>query len=119
MCALGALAQETRLEAFRLLVKAGPAGLPAGEVARALEAPHNTMSSHLGILTAAGLAASRRDGRSVIYSVELEGTRALRAFLMEDCCGGRPELCTPVLDRVIDECCAPSSKGNRNETSAH
>ena len=103
--ALGALAQETRLAGFRLLVEAGPTGLPAGEIARALAIPHNTLSSHLAILTAAGLVGSRREGRSVIYSVDFEGVRALLGFLMEDCCRGRSELCAPVLDRVITECC--------------
>jgi DNA-binding transcriptional ArsR family regulator len=117
--ALGALSQETRLSAFRLLVAAGSAGLPAGEIARRLGIPHNTMSSHLAILTAAGLVASRRDGRSVIYSTDFDGTRDLLGFLMEDCCGGRPELCAPVLDRVITECCERPSKGASDETTSH
>jgi DNA-binding transcriptional ArsR family regulator len=99
--ALSALSQETRLAAFRLLVGAGPDGLPAGGIARRLGIPHNTLSSHLAILVAAGLVASRRDGRSVIYRADIEGTRTLLGFLMEDCCGGRPELCAPVLDRVF------------------
>ncbi|TNE33929.1 MAG: transcriptional regulator [Alphaproteobacteria bacterium] len=103
--ALGALSQESRLEAFRLLVKYGNDGLPAGEIARQLGIPHNTMSSHLSILVNAGLVTSMRDGRSVIYRVEFGGTRDLLSFLMEDCCQGRPEICAPVLDTVLPACC--------------
>ncbi|SLN56102.1 ArsR/SmtB family transcription factor [Oceanibacterium hippocampi] len=104
--ALGALSQESRLEAFRMLVQAGPEGMAAGEVARALGVPHNTMSSHLGILANAGLVGSRREGRSIIYTPDFAGIRALLSFLMEDCCQGRPEDCAPVLDRVLQGCCA-------------
>ena len=91
--ALRALAQDTRLKVFRLLVGQGPAGMPAGEIARALAVPHNTMSAHLSLLARAGLIAARRNGRSIIYAVDLAGTQALLSFLMEDCCQGRPELC--------------------------
>lgn len=93
--ALDGLAQETRLDAFRLLVRAGEEGLPAGEIARALGVPHNTLSSHLAVLTGAGLVASRREGRSIIYRADFAGTRSLLAFLMEDCCQGHPEACPP------------------------
>ena len=102
---LGALSQETRLETFRLLIRAGIEGMAAGEIARTLDIPHNTMSSHLSILVNAGLVGSRRDGRSIIYSVNFDGTRELLAFLMEDCCQGRPEVCAPVLDSVLPGCC--------------
>ena len=102
---LGALAQETRLEVFRLLVRRGPDGAPAGEIARALSVPHNTMSSHLSILAHAGLVASRREGRSIIYRVDFEGTRALLAFLLEDCCQGRREVCRPAVDAALAGCC--------------
>ncbi|MFC3713477.1 ArsR/SmtB family transcription factor [Sphingoaurantiacus capsulatus] len=91
--ALGALAQDTRLSVFRLLVKAGPNGMTAGDIATAVGAPPSTMSHHLGGLERAGLASSRRDGRAVIYAADYEGTRRLLAFLMEDCCQGRPEIC--------------------------
>ncbi len=104
--ALGALSQETRLAAFRLLVRAGKDGIAAGEIARALSVPHNTLSSHLAILVNAGLAGSRREGRSVIYRVDLDGTRALLSFLVEDCCQGRPEDCAPALESVLPACCA-------------
>jgi ArsR family transcriptional regulator, arsenate/arsenite/antimonite-responsive transcriptional repressor len=101
--ALAALAQPTRLEAFRLLVRTCPEGLPAGAIARTLGVPHNTMSSHLGVLTQAGLAASARDGRSVIYRVDVDGTRALLGFLVEDCCRGRPEMTASLLDGLMSE----------------
>ena len=103
--ALSALSQPTRLETFRLLVRSGADGMAAGEIARVLAVPHNTMSSHLSILANAGLVTSRREGRSVIYGVEFEGTRRLLGYLMEDCCQGRPEVCQPVLDSVLKECC--------------
>jgi len=104
--ALGALSQETRLETFRLLVRYGSAGMAAGDIARKLQVPHNTMSSHLSILVNAGLVGSRRDGRSIIYSVNFDGTRDLLSFLVEDCCRGQPEICAPVLDSVLPGCCA-------------
>lgn len=102
---LAALAQESRLAAFRLLVQAGEPGLPAGEIARALGIPHNTLSTHLATLAQGGLVSSRREGRSIIYRVDFEGTRALLAFLLEDCCRGAPELCSPAVDSVLAECC--------------
>ena len=104
--ALSALAQESRLNAFRLLVQAGPEGIAAGEIARELEIPHNTLSSHLSILVNAGLVESRREGRSIIYSIDFDGTRELLSFLMEDCCQGQPDLCAPVLDSLLPNCCA-------------
>ena len=93
--ALGALAQEARLTVFRLLVKAGPDGMTAGDIAAAVGLAASTMSHHLGALERAGLAQSRRAGRSVIYAADYAGTRRLLAFLMEDCCQGRPELLGP------------------------
>ena len=102
---LGALAQPTRLAAFRLLVRAGPEGLPAGEAARRLNVPHNTMSGHLAELARAGLVRSRRDGRSVVYAADLDGLAGLVEFLVADCCGGRPEECGdshPLLARIAD-----------------
>jgi len=104
---LAALAQESRLATFRLLVRAGGEGMPAGAIARELDIPHNTLSTHLAALANAGLIRSQRQGRSIIYSVDFDGTRALLAFLLEDCCQGEPELCTPVLDSVLADCCQP------------
>lgn len=93
VAAFGALAQETRLAVFRLLVQAGPDGMMAGEIAEALKVPASTMSHHLATIERAGLATSRRESRSIFYAANYEGIRALISFLMEDCCQGRPEIC--------------------------
>jgi len=93
---LSALAQESRLAVFRLLVKAGPDGVPAGEIARALEITPNTLSAQLTVLANAGLVASRRDGRSIIYAAGYDNMSELLVYLMEDCCQGRPEVCAPL-----------------------
>ena len=107
---LGALAQETRLQAFRLLVQQGPKGLAAGDIARALTIPHNTLSSHLAILVNAGLISSRRESRSIIYSVNFKGARKLLGFLMQECCQGDEKVCTPVLDTLFEGCCNTTKK---------
>ena len=99
--ALSALSQETRLDVFRLLVKAGGAGLSAGDISQTLGVRQNTMSTNLAILTRAGLLKSTREGRSVRYMADFDGMRSLLSFLLEDCCGGRPEACGPVLDEII------------------
>ena len=96
LAAFEALSQETRLAALRLLVKAGPAGMPAGTIADRLDCRQNTMSSHLQSLKRAGLIDAARDGRSIRYSANYKGMRALIQFLMEDCCA--------------DSACAPSAK---------
>jgi ArsR family transcriptional regulator len=83
-----ALSQETRLQAFRLLVQAGEAGLPAGELSRGLGIPHNTLSFHLSHLSNAGVVNSRKEGRSVIYSANFETMNGLIGFLVKDCCRG-------------------------------
>ena len=103
--ALAALAQSSRLNAFRLLVTHGETGLAAGEIARQLDIPHNTLSSHLSILSNAGLVSSERRSRSIIYRVDFEGMRELLAFLMEDCCQGQADLCEPALDSLLANCC--------------
>lgn len=97
IAALSALAQPTRLECFRLLVRHEPEGLPAGELARVLGVPANTLSAHLATLSAAGLVAGRRDGRSVVYRADLGRVRDLTLFLLKDCCEGRAELCAPLV----------------------
>jgi ArsR family transcriptional regulator len=94
--ALSALAHTGRLEVFRRLIQAGPEGLAAGEIARATGSLPNTLSTNLGILANAGLVASRRDGRSIIYTAAYERMGELLAFLVEDCCAGRPEICAPL-----------------------
>lgn len=106
--ALGALAQEHRLAAFRLLVRAGKDGIAAGELARQLSIPHNTMSSHLTTLSQAGLITSQREGRSIIYRIVPDAMRDLLGFLADDCCQGQPELCgLPARSATADEkgCC--------------
>lgn len=104
--ALAALAQPTRLECFQLLVKHEPEGLPAGEVARRLAVPHNTMSTHLAILTRAGLIGAERRSRTIIYRASLDRFRALATYLLKDCCGGRPEVCAPLISDLAT-CCSP------------
>jgi DNA-binding transcriptional ArsR family regulator len=101
---LSALAQPTRLEAFRLLVRQEPDGLPAGEIARRLDVPHNTMSTHLAILTRAGLISVERHSRSMIYRAELEAVRQLVLFMLQDCCSGRPDLCAPLIEDIAKSC---------------
>lgn len=86
LAALSALAQEARLKAFRLLVAAGPAGLPAGRIAEDLAVPANTLSFHLAHLKTAGLVTCRREGRSLIYSADYGRMRALLGYLTENCC---------------------------------
>ncbi len=107
--AFAALAQDTRLEAFRMLVRHEPAGLPAGEIARQLAVPHNTMSSHLGILTRAGLIKPVRHSRSIIYRANLDQMRIIAGFLLKDCCGGAPEVCAPLI-ADLTPCCTPSEE---------
>ena len=106
--ALGALAQPTRLDCFRLLVKHEPDGLPAGEIARQLAVPQNTMSAHLAILARAGLVLPERHSRSIIYRADLQRFREMTLFLVSDCCGGNPDLCAPVIAELIP--CCPSKK---------
>ncbi|EHK55685.1 ArsR/SmtB family transcription factor [Allomesorhizobium alhagi] len=104
LAALASLGQETRLDIFRLLVKAGAQGVPAGEIASRLGAVQNTTSAHLKILHHAGLVRAERDGRVVRYVADMTGFRDLLAYLMEDCCNGSPELCRPVIDAITCEC---------------
>ena len=93
VAALSALAHETRLEAFRLLARVSPQGLPAGEIAEALDLPPSTLSFHLAQLQQAGLLQSEREGRSIRYAIRVAGMRALLGHLTKQCCQGRPELC--------------------------
>lgn len=102
---LSALAQNSRLSVFRLLVRAGREGVPAGEIARALNITPNTLSAQLTILSNAGLVRSRRDGRSIIYTADYDGMSQLLVYLMEDCCQGRPEVCSPLADAASRAAC--------------
>jgi DNA-binding transcriptional ArsR family regulator len=92
---LAALSQETRLDAFRLLMALGPDGLAAGDISRRLDVPPSTLSSHLAVLEHAGLVRSTRIQRNICYAVDVEGARALIGFLTEECCQGNPEICGP------------------------
>jgi DNA-binding transcriptional ArsR family regulator len=101
--ALSALAHGGRLAVFRLLVRAGPEGLPAGEIAREIGVLPNTLSSNLTILGNAGLVRSHRAGRSIIYTANYDRMRSLLGFLMDDCCAGRPEICAPLVKSCSGE----------------
>ena len=93
---LSALAQETRLSVFRALMQAGPAGMPAGEIAQRLDVAPTTLSSHLGILNRSGLIDMRRNGRSLIYSANVGNVRGLIQTLVSDCCNGHPDVCSEI-----------------------
>ena len=108
---LSALAHESRLAVFRLLVKAGPDGMAAGDIARKLDIQPNTMSAQLLVLSNAGLIHARREGRSIIYTADFAHMTSLLKFLTEDCCSGHPEICAP-LSATVTQCCAPK-KGSR------
>jgi ArsR family transcriptional regulator, arsenate/arsenite/antimonite-responsive transcriptional repressor len=101
--ALAALAQPTRLRIFRLLVRHGRGGLPAGVIADRLAVAPSTLSFHLAQLERAGLLRASRAQRQILYAVDLEGTRRLLTFLTEDCCQGRPELCGAITRPVCAE----------------
>jgi ArsR family transcriptional regulator len=101
-----ALSQPTRLEAFRLVMAQEPHGLPAGEIARRLGVPQNTLSTHLALLARAGLLTAERNSRSIIYRAEIDRVRAIASYLVNDCCGGKPELCEPLV-AAFTPCCSP------------
>jgi len=102
---LSALAQDSRLAVFRLLIKAGPEGMAAGDIARALEITPNTLSTQLNILSNADLVTSRRVGRSIIYAADYDGMSELLLYLMEDCCQGRAEVCAPLAQIAAHGAC--------------
>lgn len=107
--ALAALSQQTRLEAFRTLVRHEPDGVAAGDLARLLEVPSNTLSAHLSVLTRARLVSSKRHSRSIVYRANLGEFRDVAIFLLRDCCGGRPDVCELVVE-TLRSCCAPKRK---------
>jgi ArsR family transcriptional regulator, arsenate/arsenite/antimonite-responsive transcriptional repressor len=104
VAALAALAQDNRLDAFRLLVEAGPQGMPAGEIASTLKLAPNTLTFHFDRLRMAGLVTVRRDGRSMIYAARFETMNALLGYLTENCCAGAQDACTPAV------ACKPARK---------
>lgn len=105
IAALAALAQPTRLRTFRLLVEREPEGVPAGELAKLVDVPQNTMSAHLATLSQAGLIHGQRQSRSIIYRVDLDRFRAVMLYLLQDCCGGNSSLCAPLISDLTP-CCA-------------
>ena len=110
LAALAALAQENRLDVFRLLVEAGPLGLPAGSVASALKLAPNTLTFHFDRLREAGLVTVRRDGRSMIYAARFDRMTALLGYLTENCCQGQAEQCEPAQ-------CTPAKARRQTETA--
>jgi len=114
--AFSALAHPGRLAVFRLLVRAGPDGVAAGEIARTLDTPANTMSTQLAILARSGLIRSRRDSRSILYSADYAQITALLGFLMEDCCQGRPEVCAPLAVVMRRAACCDHPQGSLGTT---
>jgi ArsR family transcriptional regulator, arsenate/arsenite/antimonite-responsive transcriptional repressor len=106
IAAFAALAQPTRLETFQLLVAREPEGISAGELARLVAVPQNTMSAHLAVLSRAGLIAGVRQSRSIIYRAGLAQLRDVILFLLKDCCGGRSDLCAPLINDLMP-CCLP------------
>ncbi|WP_305988279.1 helix-turn-helix transcriptional regulator [Roseibium sp. MMSF_3544] len=98
--AFSALSQKTRLDVFRLLINVGPEGMSAGDIAEVLDVRQNTMSANLSVLLQAGLVRNEREGRSIRYFADLDGTRELLTFLMADCCGGHPELCAQAIEAI-------------------
>ena len=109
VAALAALAQDNRLDIFRLLVQAGPEGMAAGRVAEELELAPNTLTFHFDRLRGAGLITVRRDGRSMIYAARYEAMKGLIAFLTENCCQGVPESCVPTE-------CKPAKSARKKES---
>jgi len=101
VAALAALAQDNRLAVYRLLVQAGPKGMPAGTVAGALDLAPNTLTFHFDRLRQAGLVTVRREGRSMIYAARFETMNALLGYLTENCCEGAPEACAPATCRPV------------------
>lgn len=104
--ALSALAQETRLAVFRMLVRCEPDGMAAGDLAKTVGVPANTMSVHLNVLSRARLVSSTRHSRSIVYRADLDRFRALMLFMLKDCCGGRSEICAPLIADLAP-CCPP------------
>ena len=104
LTAFAALSQTSRLDAFKLLVQAGEHGMLAGEISDALDVRQNTMSANLSVLLNAGLLRNEREGRAIRYFANMEGLQGLLAFLLQDCCGGRPELCRPLIEDITCGC---------------
>ncbi|PSL20897.1 ArsR/SmtB family transcription factor [Shimia abyssi] len=102
--AFAALSQPTRLDVFRLLITKGEVGMQAGELAEALDVRQNTLSANLSVLLNAGLVRNQREGRAIRYFADTEGLQGLLGFLLQDCCGGRPDLCQPLIQDLTCSC---------------
>ncbi len=111
IAALSALAHEHRLRVFRLLVRNGPGGLSAGDIAESLSLAPSSLSFHLGHLERAGLIRSRREQRRIIYAADLDGMGRLLSFLTEDCCGGHPEICASLMSATTKSGPHPRAAG--------
>jgi DNA-binding transcriptional ArsR family regulator len=110
VAALAALAQETRLSVFRLLVEAGPEGVAAGRIGERLEVAPATLSFHLKELSHAGLVSARQDGRFIHYAVDFGRMAALMTFLTRNCCKGMPQECLSVMETALVRCCPPAKR---------
>jgi ArsR family transcriptional regulator, arsenate/arsenite/antimonite-responsive transcriptional repressor len=111
--ALAALAQETRLSIYRLLVEAGPEGVSAGRLGETLRVPAATLSFHLKELSRAGLLSSRQDRQFIYYAVDFERMAELMTFLTQNCCKGMPQTCLAAVETELSRCCAPTVKPKR------
>jgi ArsR family transcriptional regulator, arsenate/arsenite/antimonite-responsive transcriptional repressor len=116
VASLAALAQETRLAIFRLLVEAGPEGVSAGRISETLEVPGATLSFHLKELVRAGLASSRQERQFIYYAVDFERMAELMTFLTQNCCQGMPEKCLNVVETALNRCCPPKLKAKRKRS---
>jgi DNA-binding transcriptional ArsR family regulator len=117
VASLAALAQETRLSIFRLLVEAGPEGVPAGDIGEKLEVPGATLSFHLKELSRADLVTSRQEGRFIYYAANFEHMAALMSFLTQSCCKGMPQECLSVMETALGRCCGPASTKRKTARS--
>ena len=115
--ALAALAQETRLSTFRLLVEAGPEGIAAGRIANRLDVPGATLSFHLKELARAGLVSSRQEKQFIYYVVDFGRMAELMTFLTENCCKGMPQACLTVVETALGSCCSRKLKPKTNRRS--
>lgn len=118
VAALGALAQETRLAAFRLLVEAGPEGIPAGQIAEVLTVAPAALSFHLKELSHAGLVSCRQQGRFLFYSADYDRMAAIMTFLTHNCCKGMPRECLTVMETAIGDCLPMGAKRRRAKDNA-
>lgn len=117
--ALSALGQWTRLRIFRLLVSKAPDGLAAGAIADEVGSLQNTLSTHLAILSRAGLIVGVRDGRSILYRADLDGMGSLVSYLLTDCCDGHPEICAPIFATLQGSCgCGPRPTDRKTHDGA-